>query len=245
MKKLICSLLYILIFERIWDKNFLEPEEYVNFTLTGQFRYDLQEKKFEELQSKSIDKILSILPDFCDKISEKSKKLRDYCNKLLKFIAELIDYIDKNGYSIYIDENYDITSENDFAYSLELKQATCRIALRILADSITEGISNVRQVLNLNDKDKSRFKAIHKFQYMYEGIYQELFLLCTNGERIHKCQNITCNKFFISNSNRKKFCSHECGTTAAKRRQRIRDKEDPNRERLQSQFQSRKRNTNN
>ncbi|MCM1227188.1 MAG: hypothetical protein NC320_07150 [Clostridium sp.] len=95
--------------------------------------------------------------------------------KILKFINELISYINKNGYSIDIDENYDITSENDFAYDWELKQDACRIARRILVDSITEGISNVRQVLDINEENKSKFKAIHKFRYMYEGIYQELF----------------------------------------------------------------------
>lgn len=52
---------------------------------------------------------------------------------------------------------------------------------------------------------------------MYEGIYQELFLLCTNGERIHKCPNITRNKYFISNSSRKMFCSHKCTSTVTKR----------------------------
>lgn len=232
MKNLICSLLYILIFERIWDKSFLEPEEYINYTLTGQFRYNLQNEKFDDLHGASVKELLYILFEFCKQTAKDSAVLRDYCNNMINLINKLIFYIDKNGYSIDIDENFDITSENDFAYDQELKQIACKISYQVLADSITEGISNVRQVLYPNYKGKGEYKAIHKFRYMYEGIYQELFLLCTNGERIHKCQNITCNKYFTSNSNRKMFCSHKCASTVAKRRQRERDKENPNRERL-------------
>ena len=37
------------------------------------------------------------------------------------------------------------------------------------------------------------------------------------------------------------YCSHECAVTAAKRRQRIRDKENPNRPRLEPGFKGRKK----
>lgn len=245
MKKLICSLLYILIFERIWDKNFLEPDEFVNYTLIGQFRYNLQEKNFYELyNASSINEILNVLSEFCEQTAKDSEVLRDYCNDVLNLIDKLIPYIDKNGYSINIDENYDIKSENDFAYSQELKQTVCKMCYRVLADSITEGISDVRQVLFSND-NKNGFKATHKFQYMYEGIYQELFLLCTNGERIHKCQNTTCRKFFISNNSRKKFCSNECTITVAKRKQRELDKINPDRKRELPQFKGKIKNKEN
>ncbi len=240
MKKLICSLLHILIFERIWDKCFNDLEEHINYTLTGQFRLNLQYEEFDALHSGSVDKILNALSEFCKRTSKKSEELRNYSDNILAFISKLMSYIEQNGYSISIDENYDMTSENKFAYNQELKQIACKISSIVLADSITEGIANVRQVMYPNINEKSKFRAIHKYRYMYEGIYQELFLLCTNGERIHKCQNVTCNKYFISNTNRKKFCSHQCATTVAKRRQRERDQADPDRERQEPGFRGRK-----
>lgn len=58
--------------------------------------------------------------------------------------------------------------------------------------------------------------------YQMRGIYMELFMDTTSNFLFRQCANPTCGKYFSISKNRpnKKYCSHECASLAAKRRER-------------------------
>lgn len=114
-----------------------------------------------------------------------------------------------------------------------------KIGPRILIDTINEGLSQIHPKLSYVD---GHYINDWDIRFQYEGLLVELSLLLSAGNQIKKCANPTCEKFFTSNGHRNKmYCSERCGKLVAKRRQRQRDAENPNRPRLEPGFKSKKR----
>ena len=92
--------------------------------------------------------------------------------------------------------------------------------------------------------DRKYFTVIVANEYditLVSNNTHHVWYMASGDNKLKKCANPNCGKFFTPNPGRndKIYCSHTCGINVAKRRQRMRDKENPNRERLEPGFRNR------
>lgn len=141
---------------------------------------------------------------------------------------------------VVVNKYYDIVFRENIEITDEIKGIMDIVAPIIFSDLVNEGLSNIQPILNVDENGK--FFSRLSLPCLFDGIYTELLMMCSAGDQMCKCKNTSCGKFFISETRyNKMYCCRECAVAAAKRRQRIRDKEDPNRERQLPGFKGRKK----
>ena len=115
------------------------------------------------------------------------------------------------------------------------------LAPQILIDFLNEHMTRVNPKLNIGDDGK--IYSEWEFSYLYDAMILEILLMISSNDTLKKCANPTCGNFFAPNwsHSNKIYCNKKCADIMVKRRQRQRDKENPNRERLKPKFQSRKK----
>lgn len=242
-------LLPLLLFERMGvyevvkkgkdDIDFLiKPVTYtVQYVAFFQFLYNNSFAKTDYAKNLSI--ILGIFLQFKGYMSIEAKavdvqKHWEKINEFLGLAGKAIRCKD-----VVIDSYFDIIINEEIKLSDKLKKSMYDLAPIVFKDWVNEGLMNVHPCLDLNDKRE--FSSHFDLRYQFDGIYMELLLMCSSGDQMCKCKNTSCDKFFISETRyKKKYCCRECSVAAAKRRQRQRDKENPDRVREKAQFQSRK-----
>lgn len=156
-------------------------------------------------------------------------------------LADLLLQLFKNDLLKYIsfDEHFVLSYSNEFVLPENIRTILDKVGPTILNDTINEGLAQVHPKLTFSG---GRYINDWDIRFQYEGLLVELSLLLSAGNQIKKCANPTCEKFFTPDGHRDKlYCSHRCGALVAKRRQRKRDAENPNRKRLEPGFKSRKR----
>jgi len=163
-----------------------------------------------------------------------------FVNKLYRFIIEVMKLNTKFLNSVTRDEFFNITLPDNVEISTELKNLMYDIAPTVLSDSINELLCLVHPKMEYSN---ASFHVDWDFNFLFEGFSMELLLMLSSSNMLKKCQNPTCEKFFTPNNGHmdKMYCSHRCGSLVAKRNQRIKDKLDPNRPRLEPGFKSRKK----
>ncbi len=182
MQNMICDLLYLLLFERLWGFDF-DNDDAERVTSTAEFRYlfqkSLRKAKFEYDHDISIEIIIAevisvpVFKPIYNYIKESNLLQNDitYCKNMFEFLRNiLIMCIEerKNKPIILVDSNYHVFINDDFQITDKLKQLIFEIAKVILADSISEGLSNVHPILTVND---NKISSDWKFEYQYEGVY--------------------------------------------------------------------------
>lgn len=156
-------------------------------------------------------------------------------------LADLLFFLAKYNLlkDITFDDLFVLTYKNDIVLPECVTSLLTKIGPIVLNDTINEGLSQVHPKLTYID---GRYINDWDIRFQYEGLLVELSLLLSAGNQIKKCANPTCEKFFTPDGHRDKlYCSHRCGALVAKRRQRQRDAENPNRARLEPGFKSRKK----
>lgn len=164
----------------------------------------------------------------------------EYPNKLYKFLVNLIRYDNDQLNEVHISDLNEIEFSVGFHLSDETKNQLDELASSILSDTISEVLQQVHPIMMVDENGKISSKW--DLKYLYEGILVETLVMTSSENNLKKCANPSCGKFFTPNPGRndKIYCSHACGSNVAKRRQRMRDKENPNRERLEPGFKNRK-----
>lgn len=163
----------------------------------------------------------------------------EYPNELYKFLVDLIRYDNGQINEIKINEFNELQLPEGFHLSVETKKHLDELASNILSDIISESLQRVHPIMMVDENGKIASKW--DLKYLYEGILVETLVMASGDNNLKKCANPNCGKFFTPNPGRndKIYCSHTCGINVAKRRQRMRDKENPNRERLEPGFRNR------
>lgn len=165
----------------------------------------------------------------------------EYPNKLHKFLLDLIRYDNDQLNEVQISDLNEIEFSEGFHLSDETKNQLDEIASSILSDVISEVLQQVHPIMMVDENGKISSKW--DLKYLYEGILVETLVMTSSENNLKKCANPSCGKFFTPNPGRndKIYCSHTCGSNVAKRRQRMRDRENPNRDRLEPGFKNRKK----
>ena len=165
---------------------------------------------------------------------------RRYPNDLYRFLFDIARYDIDQMMQVEVDEFAEFQLPTDFYISDETKKHMDVLASRILSDNISELLQKVHPKMTVGED--GNISSQWDLKYLNEGILLETLVMTSSETRLKKCANPTCGKFFTPNPGRydKIYCSHACGSIVAKRRQRLRDKEDPNRERMEPGFKNRK-----
>ena len=247
------ALLSVTFYERkyLYEFNEDDPERH---TLTTQFQYYFLNvlHKFEKENpiNKPVIDFFNFIID-TQAISKKKNKVylddelkkllsSDYINKLYNFLLLVMKCDNMFLNEITIDEYLNITIPKNIDISLELQELMYEVAPIVLADIINEGMNRVHPKATIGEN--GAFSVDWEFSFLFEGFEMELLLMLSTSNFQKKCANPACEKFFTPTKGHfdKMYCSRACGVAVAKRRQRERDKEDPNRERLPAGFQGRR-----
>ena len=215
---------FLQVLHKIGDKNPLNKPilDFFNFVVDTQ----------------SIEKNTNKVP-----INDKLRLLlsSDYANKLYKVIILFMQCDTEYLNEIVMDDFLNIQIPNELALSNDLIDLIYGVAPIILSDTINEGMHLVHPKSVVNEN--GTFTVDWEFSFLFEEFEMELLLMLSSNNFHKKCANPSCEKFFTPTKGHfdKMYCSRECGVAAAKRRQRQRDKENPNRERLPAGFQKRQK----
>ena len=169
----------------------------------------------------------------------------NFSNKLFDNICALIFNIikidDKTLDSITVDEYGNIHLPDEKILDEKIVIQLYELAPQILIDFLNEHMTRVNPKLNIGDDGK--IYSEWEFSYLYDAMILEILLMISSNDTLKKCANPTCGNFFAPNwsHSNKIYCNKKCADIMVKRRQRQRDKENPNRERLKPKFQSRKK----
>lgn len=209
--------------------------------------FDRKKKKHEKISFiGALFNFIKDIQDTCKNLHEHpvdAQRLKDYksdeWNDLYLLLLEVMQLNTRHLNEITFDDFGNITLPSDLEITEALQTRMYTLAPQILSDTINEGLIKVHPSLTINSQGK--FAADWLFKYQYEGLLMEMFLMLSSGSQLRKCANPTCEKFFSPNGHYDKmFCDQRCASLVAKRRQRMRDKENPARERLKAGFQSKK-----
>lgn len=229
----------------------LNEDDLTPETPTGRFQwYFLSVFEREKKKDEKISFIVALLyfiqdiQDTCKNLYKhpiSEQRLKDYkssdWNNLFQLLLEVMKLNTRHLNEITFDDFGNITLPRDLEITESLQTYMYTLAPQILMDMINEGLIKVHPTLFINSKGK--FAADWLLKYQYEGLLLEIFLMLSSGSQLRKCANPTCEKFFSPSSHSDKmFCTQRCASLVAKRRQRMRDKENPDRERLKAGFQS-------
>ncbi len=165
--------------------------------------------------------------------------IKNYPNELYAFLVDLVRYDNGQLNGVQINELNEIRFPDTFQLSKATRNHMDALASSILSDTISEVLQQVHPVMMV---DAGKIVSKWDLKYLQEGILIETLVMTSSDTRLKKCANPSCGKFFTPNPGRydKIYCSHTCGANVAKRRQRMRDKENPNRKRLEPGFKKRK-----
>ena len=246
-------LLPLLLYDRVdlYEFNDDDPERH---TLTTSFQYYFLSvcHKRHPLNGKLAVDLFHFRREIHD-ISNKQNKVyineelyrllqNPYIQKLYDLIIAVctLDTIALN--QIEYDEFFNLKIPADLDISKELQQIMYDVAPFVLADSINELMQQVHP--QMTPTENGEFDVDWNFNFQFEGFCMELLLMISSKNMLKKCKNPTCEKFFSPNEGHldRIYCSHRCGSLVAKRRQRIKDRENPNRLREKPRFESRKKN---
>ena len=183
-------------------------------------------------------------PDFIFTFFDELNKIRNNANKVSHHLYEnLCIFITKLENSKLPDTINDygfFTVSPEYHFSNDIKTHLYDIAPMLLTWRLNELLERipVRLMIDKQENLHLNWSPSSLFEYTLLSLAFDL-----TPDRIFSiCQNPGCAATFIpKNHSDAMYCSPECGLAAAKRRQRIRDKENPNRERQKSKFQSKKR----
>jgi len=252
--KMLLHLLPLIYYERMreYNQTWDDPEQH---TPTLQFQY-----YFLKYLENYMEESRPVIPDLTDFGMELSKIAMDKDRKassdtemlfrllkaetgkrLYNLTVEIIDTFSGYENPIQRDAYNNIAVAEGIDIPDKLAALMYEIAPTVLSDVVTENLHDVRPQLCISDEGK--LQSNWQFNYLYEGIHLELLLLLTTNSFFRKCGNPKCYKIFHLSSSRsdKKFCSRTCALADAKRKQRMLDKENPNRERMEPGFQGRKK----
>lgn len=244
-------LLPLLLYDRFALYNF-DGDDPECHTPTTAFQYYFLSVRHK---SKTTQGKLAIdLLDFCSEIQaigknqnkvyidkELSHLLRKpYIQKLYNLIIEVCKLDTAALNQMEYDEFFSLTVPFDLDIPQELQQIMYDVAPFVLADSINELMHQVHP--QMTPTANGEFNVDWNFNFQFEGFCMELLLMISSKNMLKKCKNPTCEKFFTPNEGHldRMYCSHRCGSLVAKRRQRMKDKENPDRPRNKPGFASRK-----
>lgn len=262
--KTVCLLLYFLLFYNAWQDGIIVIKDVYKY---GAFKLDEDDLNNHSTKIASFSYYIRSLfkmelgffselngfkksdLSFLESIIEENKTpinnkfmLNFECD-YLDDIWEFFSYVFKSKIDmtkIFFDSNFNITFSQEISFDFDFRNVMKEIAKKILADVITEGLSTLHPKLLIDDKGE--YYADWGFTQQYEGMYMQLFLMYSSMDSlVRKCHNSKCqNFFFVRYRDDQKYCCHECAVATAKRKQRAKDKENPNRPRLKPGFQSKK-----
>ena len=160
-------------------------------------------------------------------------------DKFLSFIKQLENNklpFEINDYGIFsISPEYKLCDKD--------KQMLYKIAPMLLSWRLNEFLKNIPVQFSVNSVGELHLNWTPNS--LFEYIIIDLAFDLSPDTIFAICQNPGCNQIFIpTNHADAQYCTPQCGLRAAKRRQRAKDAENPNRERQKPKFQSKKHTSN-
>lgn len=246
------NLLSLLLYEKMYTYD-LDINDYKAPNTSTAFHYYflLIQKKFKTNFSKIKFKTslfnffveaLNNTPNYIKYINSQYVISHKIWTKIYDLLFNIITIIDSNTLAnITVDEYGNIHLPDEKILDEKIVTKLYELAPQILIDFLNDHMSRVNPKLNIGDDGK--IYSEWEFSYLYDAMILEILLMISSNDTLKKCANPTCGNFFAPNwsHSNKIYCNKKCADIMVKRRQRQRDKENPNRERLKPKFQSRKK----
>lgn len=107
------------------------------------------------------------------------------------------------------------------SFTQDMKYALINIAKSIIGEEINSHLSGIRPNYNISTMSPS-----WKIETLIDALYFSIFYMRPELELYRKCENPTCDNYFLvkTTSSKKKYCCESCANAAQQRRYRMRQK---------------------
>ena len=165
-----------------------------------------------------------------------SEEFKSKVQLLCSFFENDLDLLN----AIYTDEEGNLILPDNMTISKESSTLLIKEAKSIFSDTINENVFNIHPSITVNSDGK--LSSRWDINYLQEFLSIESLIISASEVGYKICARSDCNNFFTppKTGQSKKYCCEQCRIIDGKRKQRLRDKLDPDRERQLPYFQDRK-----